>query len=94
MAADLGTKHIRFISDPDSRNVPLPQSMADVCLLPVKKDNGLTSIPSKLPAYMFSAKPVLATVDPHSDTAAAVRDAGCGWIEEPDNESPVRSPNA
>ncbi|MDQ2862792.1 MAG: glycosyltransferase family 4 protein, partial [Bacteroidota bacterium] len=35
--------------------VPEVQSFADVLLLPVKKGNTVSSVPSKLPAYMFSA---------------------------------------
>lgn len=86
LAAQLRGENIRFIPCPDVRNVPLLQSMADVCLLPMRKGNGLTSIPSKLPAYMFSGKPVLAAADSPSDTARAIGDAHCGWVVEPDNE--------
>jgi len=81
----LGAEHIVFISDPDARQVPVLQSMAHICLLPIKRGAGMSSIPSKLPAYLFSAKPVLATVDAESDTARTILDAGCGWVEEPEN---------
>jgi len=78
--------NIQFISDPDARNVPLLQSLADVCLLPLKRGAGSSSIPSKLPAYLFSVKPVLATVDEDSDTANVIREGACGWIGPPENE--------
>ena len=65
--------------------VPKIQSSADVMILPVKKGGAMTSIPSKLPAYMFSAKPVLACVDIDSDTAHTVKSSGCGWVIEPEN---------
>lgn len=87
LATYLGAKNIRFISDPDVNNVSLLQSMADICILPLKGRAGLSSIPSKLPAYMFSAKPVLATVDFNSDTARTIVDAQCGWIGEPEDEN-------
>jgi glycosyltransferase involved in cell wall biosynthesis len=83
----LGVPNVHFISDPDAANVPLLQSMADVCMLPLKRGAGLSSIPSKLPAYLFSAKPVLATVDLNSDTASLLSAACCGWIGEPENSS-------
>lgn len=78
-------KNIHFISDPDIANVPILQNMADVCLLPIKKNAGLSSIPSKLPAYLFSSKPVIATVDLDSDTADVIRQAGCGWVGNPED---------
>lgn len=65
--------------------VPATQAKADVMLLPVKKGFARSSIPSKLPAYMFSAKPVLASVDSDSDSAKCILDAGAGWVCEPED---------
>ena len=65
--------------------VPEIQSKADLMLLPIKKGAASSSIPSKLPAYMFSAKPIIGCVDTDSDTADAIRSANCGWVIEPDN---------
>jgi glycosyltransferase involved in cell wall biosynthesis len=85
LAQRLGGENIRFVADPDAGNIPLLQSMAHVCLLPVKRGAALSSIPSKLVAYLFSAKPVLTTADRESDTAKAVTEAGCGWVEQPED---------
>ena len=76
--------NIEFCDVPDGK-VPEIQNRADVLLLPVKKGATLSSVPSKLPAYMFSAKPVIACVDNQSDTADAIREADCGWIVAPDS---------
>ena len=76
----LNAKNIHFISDPDAANVPVLQSMAHVCMLPLKKGIGYSSIPSKLHAYLFSAKPIIATVDHDCDTARVIRQARCGWV--------------
>lgn len=76
---------IRFIDVPDGK-VPEIQNMSDVMLLPIKKGAALSSIPSKLPAYMFSKKPILACVDADSDTADSILESGCGWVIEPDNK--------
>lgn len=65
--------------------VPETQSKADVMCLPVKKGYAMSSIPSKLPAYMFSKKPVLASVDAESDTAMCIRDNHAGWVALPEN---------
>ncbi|KAA9041460.1 glycosyltransferase family 4 protein [Ginsengibacter hankyongi] len=75
---------IEFWPVPNGK-VPEVQGMADVLLLPVKKGNASTSIPSKLPAYMFSAKPIIACVDEDSDTAVAINSAKCGYVVGPEN---------
>jgi glycosyltransferase involved in cell wall biosynthesis len=59
--------------------------MADLLLLPTKAEQSLLSIPSKLISYFLSGRPVLAAVLSGSDTAAAVRDHGAGWVVEPDS---------
>lgn len=69
--------------------VPATQDKADVMCLPVKKGFAISSVPSKLPAYMFSKKPVLAAVDAISDTAECVRVSGGGWVAEPENPASI-----
>ena len=59
--------------------VPETQAQADVMLLPVKKGFANSSVPSKLIAYMFSAKPIIASVDAESDTAECITTSGAGW---------------
>jgi len=85
LTKQLNLTSVHFVSDPEAANVPALQSMAHVCLLPMKRGNGMSSIPSKLPSYLFSAKPVIATVDRCSDTAHFVRQAECGWVGEPED---------
>lgn len=70
---------IQFVDVPPGQ-VARIQSNANVLLLPVIKGGALSSIPSKLPAYMLSAKPILATLDKESDSARAIADADCGWV--------------
>lgn len=85
LAKSIGVSGVSFISDPDIANVPLLQSLGHVCLLPLRKGAGMSSIPSKLIAYLFSAKPVLATIDAGSDTARCIEEGQCGWVGEPEN---------
>lgn len=75
---------IEFWEVPDGK-VPEIQSYADVLLLPMKKGGSLNSIPSKLPAYMFSQKPVLASVDDDSDTAFSIKVSKSGWVIKPES---------
>lgn len=75
---------IKFMDVPDGK-VPQIQSIADVMVLTIKKGFSSTSVPSKLPAYMFSRKPVVASVDENSDTAQSIVESGCGWVCESEN---------
>ena len=80
-------KNIYFIDIPTGLSaVADMQSKADILLLPVKKNAAMSSVPSKLIAYLFSAKPIIATVDKESDTAKTLIEAKCGWVGEPENE--------
>lgn len=80
-----GNSSIEFWEVPNGK-VPEIQSKADVMMLPIKKGAASSSIPSKLPAYMFSAKPIIGCMDLDSDTANAISDAECGWVIEPESE--------
>ena len=78
------SQRIEFWEVPSGK-VPEVQSQADVMLLPVKKGSARFSVPSKLVAYMFSAKPIIASVDEDSDTALCVEESGAGWRVAPEN---------
>tara|TARA_B110000114_G_C15080707_1_gene393876 strand:+ start:40 stop:1221 length:1182 start_codon:yes stop_codon:yes gene_type:complete len=75
---------VEFWDVPNGK-VPEIQAQADVMLLPVKRGAASSSIPSKLPAYMFSKKPIIASVDINSDSAIVIEEADAGWIVEPEN---------
>ena len=76
---------IEFWDVPNGK-VPEIQDVADVLLLPIKKGAALSSIPSKLTSYMFSKKPIIASVDEDSDTAKCITEAGCGYVIEPQDK--------
>ena len=86
MVKDMNINAIEFWSVPEGK-VPEIQDQADVMLLPIKKGAAGSSIPSKLPAYMFSQKPIIACVDENSDTANAVITSDSGWVLPPENEN-------
>ena len=83
-AFELKLDTIEFWDVPTGK-VPEIQNQADVMLLPIKKGSASSSIPSKLPAYMFSEKPIIGCVDKDSDTAKSIIEANCGWILPPEN---------
>ena len=77
-------ERVNFV-DVSNGMVPEIQGSADVMLLPIKKGAASSSIPSKLPAYMFSKKPIIASVDMDSDSARVINEAKAGWVIEPEN---------
>jgi glycosyltransferase involved in cell wall biosynthesis len=66
------------------------QSMADVMLLPIVTGAASTSIPSKLPAYMFSKKAVLVMAEVDSESSFSVINAHCGWVVEYGNTQKLK----
>lgn len=82
IAKSCNNNNISF-RDAPMKLVPEIQGQADVLILSLKKGASLYALPSKLSAYMFSEKPIIACVEEESDTAGAIRAAGCGWIVEP-----------
>jgi glycosyltransferase involved in cell wall biosynthesis len=84
LAESLNNSNIHFRNVPDGKVFEV-QKEADVMLLPVKKGAGMSSIPSKLQAYMFSGKPVIACVDEKSETSSTIMHCRCGWVIPPEN---------
>jgi glycosyltransferase involved in cell wall biosynthesis len=76
---------IKFMDVPAGK-VAEVQSMAHVLLLPTIKGTSNNSIPSKLPAYMFSARPVVTLTESSSDIAKAIRESNCGWVGDSEDE--------
>jgi glycosyltransferase involved in cell wall biosynthesis len=88
LAKSYESSKIEFWDAPIGK-VPQIQKNADVMLLSLKKGASLSSFPSKLPAYMFSEKPIIASVEHWSDIANAIRQADCGWIVSPENTDAI-----
>jgi glycosyltransferase involved in cell wall biosynthesis len=72
-------RNVRFMSF-DSKDVGLIQSKSDILVLSLKKGASALAFPSKIPAYMFSSRPILAFVDNQSDIAYTIQNANCGWV--------------
>lgn len=84
IAGKLNNRDIEF-SEVVPEEVAEVQSKADVLLLPLKKGISKTATPSKLTAYLFSSKPVIACVEQESDVAHILKEGKCGLVTEPDN---------
>ena len=86
LASKDSKQRIQFCNAP-FKDVAEIQAQADVLIVSLNKGGGAHAFPSKLPAYMFSKKPVLASVDLDSDIAHTVRQANCGWIVVPNQQN-------
>jgi glycosyltransferase involved in cell wall biosynthesis len=84
LANQYGDVVIEFWNAPISE-VPEIQSKADILLLGLRKGISQFALPSKLPAYLFSAKPIIACVEKGSDTAEIINTANSGWVVPPEN---------
>ena len=72
-------KNVTFLNF-DSKDIGLVQSNSDVLVLSLKPGASSLAFPSKIPAYMFSSKPILAFVDMPSDISNTIQNANCGWV--------------
>ena len=77
--------------DAPYKQIPEIQSQADVLLLSLKKGVGKTATPSKFIAYLFSKKPVLASIDEDCDTANSIYDSKCGFVVPPEDQMALRN---
>ena len=46
-----------------------------------------TALPSKLTAYMFSGKPIIASIDLDSEVSEIIQKNNCGFVVEPENKN-------
>jgi putative colanic acid biosynthesis glycosyltransferase WcaI len=84
-AIALDLPNLVFVPFQPRELLPEVLSAADVSLVALKKGLGAGSVPSKLYAILASGRPVLAAVDPDSDTANLIREAQCGLTVTPED---------
>ena len=81
--AEKGLTNLRTIHPLSPEDVPDVQAEADVLSLSLLAGAAENTTPSKLLYYLFSARPIIASVDDGSPAAQLVRDAGCGTVVAP-----------
>lgn len=83
LAEAIAPAHVTFYTPwPADKTSPV-YAAADVLVLPTQGTQSLVSVPSKLIAYMLSARPIIAQAISGSDLANTIQEAGCGWVVEP-----------
>jgi colanic acid biosynthesis glycosyl transferase WcaI len=80
-----GLRNVQFIPFQERELLPWVLASADVSLIMLKRGMGTDSVPSKCYSIMASGRPIIASVDPGSDTWKVIQQAGCGLCLEPEN---------
>lgn len=81
LVKQLGRTDITFDAVPPGM-VAATQKEADVMVLALRKGTGTQGVPSKLTAYMFSGKPVIASIEAEADAAKMVQESNAGIVSD------------
>ena len=84
LAKELGHDDIIFDEVPLGM-VATVQKEADVMVLALIGGTGTQGVPSKLTAYMFSGKPIIASMDAEADAAHMIQEAKAGVVTTADD---------
>ncbi|HHI03816.1 MAG TPA: glycosyltransferase WbuB, partial [candidate division Zixibacteria bacterium] len=80
-----GLKNIRNIYPMNPEDVPEVQAAADVLLMSLSGEMAQNAAPSKQVSYMFSGRPVIASISPNGTPAKIIADSKAGYVLPPDN---------
>jgi colanic acid biosynthesis glycosyl transferase WcaI len=85
LAREYALETVRFLPPQPRERLSELLSACDVGLVPMKRGVGDDLVPSKLYGIMAAARPVLASVEPHSEVARVVSAHDCGFIAPSEN---------
>ena len=80
---ELHLTNVRLLPFVRREEYPTLVAACDVGLVTLKKTMKTPVVPSKLPTYMASARPVIASLNQESDACGIVRQADCGLLVPP-----------
>lgn len=80
-----GLANVVFLTTQPIEHFPAMLASCDVSLVPLKKDMGTLSVPSKTLASMAAGRPILASVPEDSDIWRIVNEADCGITVPPED---------
>ena len=81
--SERGLTNIRVIFPLLPSDVPIVQAAADVLLLSLKGSMSHSAAPSKQVSYLFSGRPIVASLPADGYPAKIIREAYCGFILPP-----------
>ncbi len=77
--------NVKFFPFQPRQEVPTIYALADICLVPLKRDIVVESVPSKTYTIMASGRPIIATVAGDTEVSHLLDQAQCGICIEPEN---------
>ena len=80
-----GLANIRFVDMQPAERLPELLAAADIHLVPLKRGLARSSVPSKTYSILAAGRPLIASVDPGSETATIVERSGAGIAVPPDD---------
>lgn len=80
-----GMVNVHFLPFQPRELLPEVQNCSTIAMVSLLPNKGTFSVPSKVLGYMAAGKPVVASVDAHSETGRLVQHAQCGVVVEPGN---------
>jgi len=83
--AAAGLPNVRFVDMQPKARLPEVAAAADLHVVPLRTGLARSSVPSKLYTILASGRPVVASVDPGTEVARTVVDAGAGLAVPPDD---------
>ena len=83
--AAAGLSNVRFVDMAPKDRLPEVAAAADIHVVPLRTGLARSSVPSKLYTILAAGRPVVASVDPGTEVARTVIDAGAGLAVPPDD---------
>jgi colanic acid biosynthesis glycosyl transferase WcaI len=83
--AAAGLPNVRFVDMAPKARLPEVAAAADIHVVPLKAGLARSSVPSKLYTILAAGRPVVASVDPGTEVARTVTEAGAGLAVPPDD---------
>jgi colanic acid biosynthesis glycosyl transferase WcaI len=80
-----GLTNVRFVDYQPIERLPEVLAAADLHVVPLKRGLAHASVPSKLYSILAAGRPVLASVDPGTEVARTLEQAGAGVAVPPDD---------
>ncbi|WP_426573317.1 glycosyltransferase family 4 protein [Aquihabitans sp. McL0605] len=80
-----GLPNVRFVDMQPKARLPEVAAAADIHVVPLRTGLARSSVPSKLYTILAAGRPVVASVDPGTEVARTVVEAGAGVAVPPDD---------
>jgi colanic acid biosynthesis glycosyl transferase WcaI len=80
-----GMDNVQFVDMQPKARLPEVLSAGDVHVVPLKRGLARSSVPSKLYSVLAAGRPIVASVDPGTEVARTVEDAGAGLAVPPED---------